>query len=91
MIYISIILIFALCFAILVLTANANKDKKAFKEKIKFLENIIFDLNQNLTNQTQKIKLLDDLKLNLNQSNIIIGNQIADLNYQMFDELYKRK
>lgn len=91
MIYFTILIIIILCFAIIKLIRNEHKSKKMFQEKINFLENIILDLNQNLNNQNQKVKLLDDLKFNLNQSNKKIGTAIAEMNYEIFDEMFNRK
>lgn len=91
MYFILIIISLLFCFFIFLIISNYQKSKLAFENKIKSLENIIIELTKNLDIQTQKIKLSDDLKLNLNQSNKKIGTAIADLNYQMFNELYKRK
>jgi hypothetical protein len=89
--YLAVFLIFLLCFVIFILVRNEQKNKKKFQEKIKFLEYIICELNQNLIKHSQKTKLIDDLNLNLNQSNRKIGTAIVDLNYEIFQQLNEKK
>lgn len=91
MMYLAVFLIFLLCFVIFILVRNEQKNKKKFQEKIKFLEDIICELNQNLIKHSQKTKLIDDLNLNLNQSNRKIGTAIVDLNYEIFHQLNEKK
>ena len=91
MMYLAVFLIFLLCFVIFILVRNEQKNKKKFQEKIKFLEDIICELNQNLIKHSQKTKLIDDLNLNLNQSNRKIGTAIVDLNYEIFQKLNEKK
>lgn len=62
-----------------------------FESKINLLQKLIIELNQNLEAQNQKVRLTDDLKASLKESNLKLGVSILDLNYDMFDELYKRK
>lgn len=84
-------LILLLIFVIIVLTNNYNKNKIAFESKINLLQKLIIELNQNLEAQNQKLRLTNDLKASLKESNLKLGVSILDLNYDMFDELYKRK
>jgi hypothetical protein len=91
MIYIATVLILLLIFVIIVLTNNYYKSKIAFESKINLLQKLIVELNQNLESQNQKVRLSNDLKASLKESNLKLGVSILDLNYDMFDELYKRK
>ncbi len=91
MIYISSALIVLLIFVIVVLSINYNKNKIAFESKINLLQKLIIELNENLESQNQKVRLSNDLKVSLKESNLKLGVSILDLNYDMFDELYKRK
>lgn len=91
MIYCATVLILLLIFVIIVLTNNYNKNKIVFESKINLLQKLIIELNQNLEAQNQKVRLTDDLKASLKESNLKLGVSILDLNYDMFDELYKRK
>lgn len=91
MIYLSISLIVILCFAILGLIINYNQNKEMFQNKIELLEKIIEELNNNIENNNQKVKLSDNLKTKLKESNLKLETSILDLNVDMFSELYSRK
>jgi hypothetical protein len=91
MIYIATVLILLLIFVIIALSNNYNKNKIAFESKINLLQKLIVELNENLESQNQKVRLSNDLKASLKESNLKLGVSILDLNYDMFDELYKRK
>lgn len=91
MIYFSIFLIVLLCFAILGLIIDYNNSKQKFQKKIDLLEDLINELNSKLEHQNQKVRLSDDLRAKLKESNLKIGTSIFDLNVDMFSELYSRK
>lgn len=83
-----------LCFfsTILFLIINSNqKSKKIFESKIQSLEKIILELSQNLEIQSQKVKLSDDLKFNMRQSNNELSSKIVDMNLEMFQEMFPKK
>ena len=82
------------CFfcTILFFIINSNqKNKKLFESKIQSLEKIIVELSQNLEMQSQKLKLSDDLKFNMRQSNNELSNKIVDMNLEMFQEMFPKK
>lgn len=91
MIYLAIFLILVLCFAILGLIINHNKNKEMFQRKIDFLESIIEELNINLENQNQKVKLSEGLKLKLKLANESLSNDIMNLNLDLFEKTYPKK
>ena len=71
---------------------NSNqKSKKLFESKIQSLEKIIVELSQNLEMQSQKVKLSEDLKFNIRQSNNELSNKIVDMNLEMFQEMFPKK
>ena len=82
------------CFfcTILFFIINSNqKNKKLFESKIQSLEKIIVELSQNLEMQSQKLKLSDDLKFNMRQSNNDLSAKIVDMNLEMFQEMFPKK
>ncbi len=91
MIYFLIIVIGILFVAIFGLMVNYSSCKFEFKNKIDLLEKLIFELNHNLEHQNQKIKLSEDIKLRLRESNLILSQNILDLNLNLFEEMYPKK
>jgi hypothetical protein len=55
------------------------------------LEDIILEIKLNLENQNQKIKLSEDLRLKLKESNETLNSSILNLNYEIFEDLYSKK
>lgn len=91
MIYFLIIVIGILFIAIFGLMVNYSSCKFEFKNKIDLLEKLIFELNHNLEHQNQKIKLSEDIKLRLRESNLILSQNILDLNLNLFEDMYPKK
>ena len=91
MIYLSTSLILILCFAILGLIISYNKNKEDFQNKIELLERIIEELNDNLENNNQKIRLSNELKIKLRENNLKLSTYISDLNFELFETLYSKK
>lgn len=91
MIYIATILIVLLAFSILMLLQNSKKSRFQFEIKIQKLEQTIISLKKNLDIQTQKVKISEDLKINLRQNNQQLGEQIVDLNLGLMKELFEKK
>ena len=63
----------------------------AFENKIKSLENSIVELTKSLDIQTQKVKLSEDLKLNMRNANNYLSAKIVAMNLEMFGELFSKK
>ncbi len=91
MIYFLIIVIGILFVAIFGLMINYSSCKFEFKSKIDLLEKLIFELNHNLEHQNQKIKLSEDIKIRLRESNLILSQNILDLNLNLFEDMYPKK
>ncbi len=84
------IMFFFIVILFLIIVAN-QKSKKNFLDKIYSLEQIIDNLKLNLDLQSQKIKLSEDLKNNMRQSNNILSSKIVDMNLEMFQEMFPKK
>ncbi len=91
MLYLSFVLIFILFLIILFIVFSNKKNKTQYQIKIKNLEKIIFKLSKNLDFITQKLKLSDDLKFNMRQSNNELSSKIVDMNLEMFQEMFSKK
>ena len=86
------IIINLLCIVVICVVINKHhKSTLKFEKKIKSLESIIVDLTKNLNIQSQKLQLLDDLKINMRQSNNALSSKIVDMNLEMFQELFPKK
>lgn len=91
MLYLSFVLIFILFLIILFIVFTNKKNKTQYQIKINNLEKIIIELSKNLDFKTQKLKLSDDLKFNMRQSNNELSSKIVDLNLEMFQEMFPKK
>ncbi len=91
MLYFTFIVLIVFVIAVLFTLNHTRNSAHNFKLKIKELEKTIVDLTYKLENQSQKIKLMEDLKLNIKQSNQILGEQILDLNHETFSILFSKK
>ena len=91
MIYIATLLIVLLTFSILLILHNDNKNRIQFEIKIQSLEQTIVSLTKNLEIQTQKVKISNDLKMNIRQNNQQLSEQIVDLNLGLMEELFEKK
>ena len=70
---------------------HSNVKKTDFNNKILILKTQIDELNQKLVKQNEKVKILDTLKLQMNISNKLLADKIADLNLEMFREMFQKK
>ena len=91
MIYILILIIGSLCFVIFGLIANFKTSNLDFQRRVMLLEEIILEMKSNLEDQNQKIKLSEDLRVKLKESNKTLNNSIFNLNCEIFEELYFKK
>jgi predicted Holliday junction resolvase-like endonuclease len=91
MIYFTFMILVILCFIIFVLIKNYKISTIDFQNKVQLLESLIKELSQNLKYQNQKVKLSEDLKTNMRQSNHLLSNKIVDLNNEMFEEMFQKK
>ena len=91
MVYILTLIIGVLCFMIFGLIVNFKISNFNFQKRIMLLEDIILEMKSNLEDQNQKIKLSEDLKVKLKESNKTLNNSIVNLNCEIFEELYSKK
>ena len=91
MVYVLILIIGALCFAIFGLIVSFKVSNLDFQRRVMLLEDIILEMKSNLEDQNQKIKLSEDLRVKLKASNEALGNSIFNLNCEIFEELYSKK
>ena len=91
MLYISFVLIIVLFLIIIGIVITNQKHKSEYQLKINKLEKIIIELSKNLEFKTQKVKLSDDFKLNMRQSNNELSSKIFDMNLEMFQEMFPKK
>lgn len=89
--YLALFLIFLLCFVIVALITHYKRSETIFQDKIEVLENILMELNANLENQKQKVKLSEDLQLKIKSVNHTLSNEILDLNTHFLKNLYTKK
>ncbi len=91
MLYISFVLIIVLFLIIISIVITNQKHKSEYQLKINKLEKIIIELSKNLEFKNQKLKLSDDLKFNMRQSNNELSSKIFDMNLEMFQEMFPKK
>ena len=91
MVYVLILIIGALCFAIFGLIVNFKTSNLDFQRRVMLLEDIILEMKSNLEDKNQKIKLSEDLRVKLKASNETLSNSIFNLNCEIFEELYSKK
>lgn len=89
--FISIGILLVFSFIILVLIIKQIDAEKKCNQKIKVLELLIVELNNNLIAQNQKVKLSDDLKIKFKESNIKLSKSILEMNLDLFENLYLKK
>ncbi len=91
MVYVLIVIVGILCIVIFGMIANFKTCNLSYQRRIMLLEDIILDMKSNLENQNQRIKLSEDLRVKLKESNETLNNSIFHLNYEMFEESYPKK
>jgi gas vesicle protein len=89
--YLTIAILCFFCTILFIIIDSNQKSKKIFEKKIQSLEKIIVELSRNLEMQSQKLKLSEDLKTNMRQSNHSLSTKIVDLNNEMFAEIFQKK
>lgn len=91
MLYFLILLTTLLFGIIMYLNYKFNRDKVTFQSKIKVLEEFIIQVKNEQTNQNIKLQLSDELRQKLKTINEVLNKDIFDLNYELFDQLSKKK
>lgn len=84
---IGMLLVFS--FIILVLFFRQIKTKQKFNRKIKVLELLIMELNANLVAQNQKVKLSEELKNIIRESNKKLSKSILEMNLDLLEMNFK--
>jgi septation ring formation regulator EzrA len=91
MIPILIAIIVILFIIIIYVSVVSYKDKKAFEERIDVLEDIITQITQKQTIQTNQLELSDVLFMQLKESNSHLSQAIYDMNTDLFNDLFSKK
>jgi biopolymer transport protein ExbB/TolQ len=91
MLYFTFLMLMLMGIVFLMLVKQNNIKKIAFLKKIQSLEQKIAVLTKKLESQSLKVKLADDLKVSIKQSNKKLASKIVDANLEMFQELYSKK
>ena len=87
--FISIGMLLIFSFIILVLFFRQIKTKQKFNRKIKVLELLIMELNANLVAQNQKVKLSEELKNIIRESNKKLSKSILEMNLDLLEMNFK--
>jgi len=90
MIYIALLLIALMCFAIIGLIVDYNNCKDSYQERIELLENVIVELSSTLEKQNHSVKISYELQEKLKIANRKISNSIVELNTEMLALLYEK-
>ena len=91
MLYFLILLITLLFGIIIYLNYKFYRDKVKFQSKINALEEFIIQVKKEQINQNIKLQLSDELRQKLKTINEVLNKDIFDLNYELFDQLSKKK
>jgi len=89
MIIILIITIVLLSVIIFYLNVNFYKQKEIFKTKIEALEQVIVEISKEQIVQSNQLKISDEFNEHFKTQKTVIGNDVFDLNYQLFELLSK--
>jgi hypothetical protein len=89
MMIILITIILIMCFVIVFLTVDQYRKKKLFNRRIDTLEEIIVLISKKQMEQSEKLRLSDDLNENLKRSRAALSSDIFNLNYELFSILDK--
>lgn len=73
------------------LISKIQTDRKNFKTKIKVLEDIIIQISMENKVQNNQLQLSDELKSKLKTINELLSRDIYEMNFNLVEELYKRK
>jgi signal recognition particle GTPase len=91
MIYFYFFLIAILFCIIFALVISYNKSKQNFQNKIDILEDLVVELSNKLITKNQSVKISEDFKQKIKESNYTIGNKVLDITLDMIEELYSTK
>lgn len=91
MIYFYFFLIAILFCIIFALVISYNKSKQNFQNKIDILEDLVVELSNKLITTNQSVKISEDFKQKIKESNYTIGNKVLDITLDMIEELYSTK
>jgi hypothetical protein len=89
--YVVLLIIGIYSLIIIKLVVNLKRSKRRSQSRIKLLEDIIREMQLLLEDQNQKIELLDQLKLKLRASNETLNNSIFNFNFELLENIFKKK
>ena len=89
--YVVLLIIGIYSLIIIRLVVNLKRSKRKSQSRIKLLEDIIREMQLLLEDQNQKIELLDQLKLKLRASNETLNNSIFNFNFELLENIFKKK
>jgi type II secretory pathway component PulJ len=89
--YVVLLIIGIYSLIIFRLVVNLKRSKRRSQSRIKLLEDIIREMQLLLEDQNQKIELLDQLKLKLRASNETLNNSIFNFNFELLENIFKKK
>ncbi len=88
---ILILIVFIFATIIIFLLHEHKKQEKRFKQKLLDFHEIILKISMKQNTQKQQIELATALQKSLKAKNNLLGNQIYDLNYSLFEVLSEHK
>jgi uncharacterized membrane protein (DUF106 family) len=89
--YVVLLIIGIYSLIIIKLVVNLKRSKRKSQSRIKLLEDIIREMQLLLEDQNQKVELLDQLKLKLRASNETLNNSIFNFNFELLENIFKKK
>lgn len=89
--YVVLLIIGIYSLIIIKLVVNLKRSKRRSQSRIELLEDIIREMQLLLEDQNQKIELLDQLKLKLRASNETLNNSIFNFNFELLENIFKKK
>jgi len=89
--YVVLLIIGIYSLIIFRLVVNLKRSKRRSQSRIELLEDIIREMQLLLEDQNQKIELLDQLKLKLRASNETLNNSIFNFNFELLENIFKKK
>jgi hypothetical protein len=66
-------------------------ERNAFASKLRPLEQLMVQLNEDCKNQSLQIQLSEDLKTKMKEVNTVLSRNVFDLNYQLFENSFPKK
>lgn len=89
--YLLVIIFLLLLLVIFCLANKIVVDRDKFKSKLRLLNELMNDLNNQQELQDSQINISNELRERLKQIVDEINQDIFDLNYQLFEENYQKK